>query len=263
MKKLLICFTLCLGMHFTVTETTAKTSHDLDLSPFHFKGETRLGNFTVSEVEQKFQLGMQEYLLGPEGSWKLRFYPTPSADVLKGKFSFVEVIMKESSIQGLEKLTLRRGRVMVEGVEFDIDKLMNDGKLEVKKIANIQFNIRIDEEDINKYLESNQQAINLRSPSLKLSPDKLLFSARVKNRFFSARVRTEGHFEVADNGKSVNFQAKNVSLNSLPIPGFVTGKVVSRINPVLNLERFALMEVLPVNLEKIHIGYGYVEFQGK
>lgn len=263
MKRLLNCLTLLLCVCSLTSQLLAKTSHEIDLSPFHFQEETRLGNYTVAEVEEKFRIGMKEYLKGPEGSWRLRFYPTPSTDVLKGKFNYVEVLLKESAVQGLEDLKLRRGRVMVESVEFDIDKLMSQGKLEVKNIENIQFNIRIDEKDINEYLQSNQQQINLRSPSLKLSPEKMLFSARVKNRFFSARVRTEGHFEVAENGKSVNFQARNVSLNSLPIPGFVTGKVVSRINPVLNLEKFALMEVLPLNLDKIHLGYGYVEFRGK
>lgn len=237
----------------------AKTSPDLEFLSKH--DQERLGSLKVAEVQEAFRRGMQEFLKSGE-SIKIRFFATMRDEIFSGKFRQVEIIFRDSALQGMETLNIVRGRAVFQNVKFNIVKLMLEQKLVVESIGSTKFNFRLEEEDINKYLVAEQKRINLRNPEIQLRKDSLTFSASVRNRFFSARVRTEGQFEVRPDGRAVDFKSDKVRLNSLKIPGFVTGQVVSRINPVLRLDKFPLMDLIPVKLNKIEIGDSWVEFYG-
>lgn len=237
----------------------AKTSPDLEL--LSDKDQERLGSLKVAEVQDAFRKGMHEYLKTSD-SLKIRFFAAMRDEIFSGNFRQVEVIFKDSALQGMESLNIFRGRALFKDVKFNLAKLMLEKKLIVESIGSTKFNFRLREEDINKYLVAEQKRINLRNPEIDLNGGIMTFSANVRNRFFSARVRTEGQFEVRPDGRSVDFKADKVRLNSLKIPAFVTGQVVNRINPVLKLDKFPLMELIPVKLDKIDIGEDWVEFYG-
>jgi len=246
-----------------VGSTCAKTSLDMDL-PDGPSSRISGGVFAAygsKEIKQAFRKGLEEFLKVGDAV-HVRFFPTMRQEILSGHFSHVQILFKNSAVQGLENLNIRRGRLLVSDVEFDVNELMNKGKLKINKIDKVQFSLRIYEKDINAYLNANQEKINLTSPSLKLSKEKMMFTARVRNRFFSARVKTEGRFEVNEKARTVDFKTNSVSLNSLRIPGFVASTIVSRINPILSLNRFPLMELIPLQLKDVEIGNGYVEFTG-
>lgn len=223
--------------------------------------QERLGSLKVSEVQQAFRKGMQEFLKGGD-SIRIRFFASSRDEIFSGHFRQVEVLFRDNMLQGMESLNIKRGRAIFRGVKFNLSELILDGKLVIKSIDSVKFNFRLKEDDINNYLVAEQKRINLRNPKIELKDGAMIFSAKVRNRFFSARVRTEGNFEVRPDGRSVDFKASRVRLNSLKIPGFVTGQIVNRINPVLKLDKFPLMDLIPVKLNKIEIGQDWVEFYG-
>jgi len=245
-----------------VSNILAKPNVDMDL----YRGkERRMSSafrvYDVSKIKKAFKKGLGEYLLAQKDV-RVRFFPTRRQDIINGKFNLMEIIFRDSSIQGLEQLNIHRGRLRVQDLEYDVDHLMSTGKLKVTTVGNVQFSLRLNEEDINQYLDSNQKRINLRTPRVELTRDRMLFSGRIKNRFFSARVRTEGRFVVNQEERTVDFHTNYVKLNAFKIPGFVTGSVVNRINPVLNLNKFPLMDLIPIKLKDIELGDGFVEFKG-
>ena len=235
---------------------------DVDLSTVKANSlASPLGGHDVSEIRQAFKKGLSEYLLASDGV-QIRFYPSQPEDIVLGRFGLLEISFQNSAFQGLEGLNIDRGKLRVEDLRFDVSHLMSTGKLQVRTVGKVEFVLRLNENDINEYLESNQRRINLRAPRVQLTEDRMLFSGRIRNRFFSARVRTEGKFVVNQKDRTVDFQTNNVRLNALKIPGFVTGSVVNRINPILNLNKFRLMELIPIKLQEIDLGDGYVEFKG-
>ena len=251
----LFCLTL-IGLGTTIH---SKTSPDFG---WHQKSDqARLGSLKVVEVQEAFRKGMQEFLKGGK-SIRIRFFASSREEIFSGHFRQVEVLFRDNMLQGMESLNIKRGRAVFRGVNFDISRLILDSKLIIESIDSVKFNFRLKEDDINNYLVAEQKRINLRNPKIELKNGAMVFSAKVRNRFFSARVRTEGKFKVRPDGRSVDFKASRVRLNSLKIPGFVTGQIVNRINPVLKLDKFPLMELIPVKLNKIKIGQDYVEFYG-
>jgi hypothetical protein len=248
---------------FLVSSGYAKTTVEIDLPggpSNHIYGGV-FAAYGSREIKQAFKKGLDEYLKVGD-SVHVRFFPTTRQKILSGRFSHVQILFKNSAVQGLEMLNIRRGRLLISDVEFDVNELMNKGKLKIQKIDKVQFSMRIYEKDLNAYLMANQDKINLTSPNLKLSKEKLMFTARVRNRFFSARVKTEGRFEVNEEARTVDFKTNSVSLNSLRIPGFVASTIVSRINPILSLNRFSLMDLIPLKLKGVELGNGFVEFTG-
>lgn len=241
------------------TSIQSKTSPDFGWHRQY--NQERLGSLKVAEVQEAFRTGMQEFLKSGD-SIKIRFYASSRDEIFGGHFRQVEVIFKDNMLQGMENLNIKRGRAVFRGVRFDLGRLIIDSKLVIKSIDSVKFNFRLKEDDINNYLVAEQKRINLRNPKIELKNGAMIFSAKVRNRFFSARVRTEGNFEVRPDGRSVDFKASRVRLNSLKIPSFVTGQVVNRINPVLKLDKFPLMDLIPVKLNKIEIGQDWVEFYG-
>jgi hypothetical protein len=245
-----------------VPAVSAKSKLDVDL---YSHSEPQISSafrvYGVKEIKNAFRKGLQEYLIAQKDV-RVRFYPTRHQDIVRGKFELMEIVFRDSSIQGLENLNIRRGRLKVSNLKFDVDKLMSEGKLKVTTVGQVKFSLRLDEEDINTYLTANQKRINLGGPKIELTEDRMLFSGRIKNRFFSARVKTEGRFVVNQAKRTVDFRTNSVRLNAFKIPGFVTGSIVNRINPVLNLNRFPLMELIPVKLQNIELGDGFVEFKG-
>lgn len=219
------------------------------------------GRYEVSNIRAAFLKGLREFLLADDGV-RVQFHPSSHRDIAAGRFELLDIVFRDSAFQGLEGLNIDEGNLRVEDLRFDVNQLMSTGKLEVTTVGRVEFVLRLGEEDINQYLESNQKRINLRAPRVKLTRDRMLFSGRIRNRFFSAKVRTVGRFVVNEHKRTVDFQTNNVRLNALKIPGFVTGSVVNRINPILNLNKFKLMELIPIKLQEIELGDGFVEFKG-
>ncbi|MCJ8344280.1 LmeA family phospholipid-binding protein [bacterium] len=242
----------------------AKPKLDLDLKTDIIQRLNEIKKSSSSEVstiQKAFKLGLMEFL--PVGnSLKVLFFPTKREDVLKGKFSRVDIRFRKGSLQGIEKLEIKKARIVVTGVSFDVKQLLSSGKLEIKKMENVKFNLRIDEGSINHYLESERKRLRLSQPRVHLNKDKMYFSARVKTAFFSSRLKTEGRFVVNKENQTVDFKTRRVSINSFKIPGFLVSNLTKKVNPVLKLNKFALMDLIPLKLDEIKIHDGWVEFKG-
>lgn len=242
----------------------AKSKLDLDLKTdiIDRLQEIKKSNTSdVKTIQDAFKLGLMEYL--PVGDdLRVLFFPTTRENVLKGMFSRLDIRFRKGSLQGIEKLEIKKARITVEDVQFDVDKLLASGKLEIKKMEKVKFNLRVDENSINHYLESERKRLRLSQPRVHLDKDKMFFSARVKTVFFSSRLKTEGEFVVNKEDQTVDFRTRRVSINSLKIPGFLISNLAKKVNPVLKLRRFALMDLIPLKLDEIKIHDGWVEFKG-
>ncbi|PCJ21086.1 MAG: hypothetical protein COB02_00430 [Candidatus Cloacimonadota bacterium] len=263
MSKLSLFFKLFLLLSCQYT-LVAKSKLDLDLKSdiiYRLK-QIKTSNLSkVSTIQKAFKLGLMEYL--PIGeNLKVLFFPTKREDVLSGKFSKLDIRFRKGSLQGIEKLEIKKARIVIDKISFDVEKLLSSGKLEIKKMESVKFNLRIDEGSINKYLESERRRLRLSHPRVHLSKNKIIFSAKVKTAFFSSRIKTEGKFVVNKEKQTVDFKTRRVSINSIKIPGFLTSNLTSKINPVLRLSKFSLMDLIPMKLDEIKIHQGWIEFKG-
>ncbi|MCO4783773.1 MAG: DUF2993 domain-containing protein [Candidatus Cloacimonetes bacterium] len=263
MSKLSSFFKIFLLLSFQHV-VVAKSKLDLDLKTdivHRLQEIKKAGASEVKTVQDAFKLGLMEYL--PVGdSLKVLFFPTMRKDVLNGKFSRLDIRFRKGSLQGIEKLEIKKARIIVEDIQFDVDKLLSSGKLEIKKMDNVKFNLRIEEDSINHYLESERKRLRLSQPRVHLDKDKMYFSAKVRTTFFSSRLKTEGKFVVNKEDQTVDFRTRRVSINSLKIPGFLISNLANKVNPVLKLNKFALMDLIPLKLDEIKIHDGWVEFKG-
>jgi hypothetical protein len=232
-------------------------------SRFDFNLPSTQGTCVVetNDVQDAFKEGLRSFL-NSDDNYQILLFPTLKEDLCKGKLSRVEINFRDGSIQGLTGLNVKRGRVIVEELEMDLQRLMSNGQLDVKKVGNVNFQFKLEEEDINSYLNKEEARLKLNQPRLEIEEGKITFSARVKTLFFSSKVRTEGYFEVNKEKQTVDFKARGLRLNSMGVPRFLLGNLVSRINPVLRLDGFELAKKLHIRLDDIKLENGYVELLG-
>jgi hypothetical protein len=212
-------------------------------------------------VRDALREAISEFVQSDE-DFQLLVFPTLAEELAAGRLSRVEISFRGGEIQGLEGLKVRRGRVVATDLSFDLEKLLLEKKLKVDKVGSMQFRVRVDEEDINSYLSSGRRNLNLDQPQLDIKEGRIQFSARVRTLFFSSRVMTEGSFELNKEKQTIDFRATQLKMNSIGVPRFALGSIVSKINPVLRLKNFSLVGLLSLNLEEIQIGDGFVEFSG-
>ncbi len=218
-------------------------------------------NLELREIRTEFEKALGEYLKADD-SMRVLFWPTPAQDILQGKFSRIDIRFRGGRMQGIEDLAVHRGHVSVRDLKFDVEALKSQKKLLIQSVGDMGFRMRVEEGDLNAFLEASQKRLNLQYPKVELKDGKMFFVARVRTLFFNSKVRTEGSFQVNRDFQTVDFRASNVSLNSLPVPGFVVGNLLSRINPIVKLKKFPLVEQIQIELDEIKIQQGYIELSG-
>ncbi|MBW7877092.1 MAG: DUF2993 domain-containing protein [Candidatus Cloacimonetes bacterium] len=257
---------LFFALSFFTVVWSAPMVLDLDLEEKETESvNTSIGslepNQDLREIRTEFEKALGEYLKADD-SMRVLFWPTPAEDMLQGKFSRIDIRFRGGRMQGIEDLAVRRGHVSVRDLQFDLETLRSQKKLVIKSVGDMGFRMRVEEDDLNSFLEASQRRLNLQYPKVELKDGKMFFVAKVRTLFFNSKVRTEGSFQVNREQQTVDFRASNVSLNSLPVPGFVVGNLLSRINPVLKLKKFPLVEQIQIELDEIKIQQGFIELSG-
>lgn len=213
-------------------------------------------------IKEALREAIHEFVQADDNDLQLLLFPTPTDSLQAGILRRLEISFRYGEIQGLEGLKIRRARVVITDLSLDISKLLQEKKLDVLQVGGMQFRVRLDEDDINHYLESTRRNLNLEQPRVAIKEGRVQFSARVKTMFFSSRVMTEGSFELNKEKQTIDFKAHQLKMNSIGVPRFALGTLVSKINPVVKLRNFSLVDFLSFSLDDIQTGSGFVEFFG-
>ncbi len=244
------------------TVFAAKAPIDWDLGD---EPAVALGSFEPDlkfrEIKQAFEKGLAEYLKCP-GGISVLFWPVEAKQLEAGVFPRLEIRFRDGALQGIETLNVNRGRVSVYDLKYDLARLQKENRLVIESIGDLKFRMRLSENDINHFLVNSEDRLRMTQPAIELKDGKMFFQARVRTLFFNSRVKTEGNFVVNREDQTVDFRAFNASLNSLPVPGFVLGNLLSRVNPVLKLKKFPLVELMNLELDDVEIQNGWIELSG-
>lgn len=235
---------------------------------------------TVGEVEQAMSLGAREFLglpadcgivttlhLESRGSLitgmvvraevdlydvdleRLR-WPTgvgaPSTGNLRGRIERLDASFHRAIAGGfgIERLTF-----LVEGVDFNLGKLMVGGGLALTRAGPCRAEIVIDPQEVAKYIDARSQTLKDVELTL-LEEGEVNLSARMEAPLLSPSVEVRGRLEIVE-GEGVEMTDASLRFGGLPLPGLATRRIMQEINPILGLEQgsFLASIFLPRSLE--------------
>ena len=171
-----------------------------------------------------------------------------------GNFSDLYMELKGVMIETLrmDRLTFR-----MKGVQFNKPSEWAKGNVECSSAIQIQALARILETDINKAIEEKTfgEEDSWHDVSMKITPKGLNGKGYYKANagLFNLDILLEitSPLKIV-NGKELWLNNPVVKVNKLDVPDYVTKKALSRIQPLVDLDRFPL----PMTLHKVELQQG-------
>jgi len=202
-------------------------------------------------IKRKLEAAMYKLLNHPS-TLLIDLQSTNESDASYGKFDKIKVKTEKGEI---DHLVLDKADLEFNNVHLDTAKLVLEEKIVPLKVDVINMNVRILENDLNKFLKEKSKYIKVDNPKVELKSGKIVLSGSTKYSLMKVSFWAAGNFGVQDS-KSVWFYAKTIKVNGLGMPKPFIGSIVKRINPILNLEKFPFR----LNLKEIRIENGALHF---
>ncbi len=114
-----------------------------------------------------------------------------------------------------------------------------------------EVQIRLSEDDVNKLLNTDAPDFPLKSPSVKITPEKIILSGKTGNSPLSFKVEV-GIIPQALNGK-VNFDIKEIKTAGVSAPKVVTDKVNRELSSYL--KQYSPSEDIKISEVKLYNSY--------
>ncbi|MDD2714761.1 MAG: LmeA family phospholipid-binding protein [Candidatus Wallbacteria bacterium] len=156
------------------------------------------------------------------------------SETLGGKLKSARIEMKNGHFNLLK---IEHALFVMYNPVIDVDKLWNQNDLILKKCEQIDFLIEIREQDLNEFLTTREGKLHVERPTVKLTDNEIQLKGYGEVLKVKVKFMINGKFELADR-KKINFIPWKVKFNSIPLPKMMISKLVSRINPVLDLNDF-------------------------
>ncbi|MFO7945890.1 MAG: LmeA family phospholipid-binding protein [Armatimonadota bacterium] len=136
-------------------------------------------------------------------------------------------------------------------VTLDLYKLYYKNDIRTKRRKNTIINAQISEKDINTLLKMKNMPV--KNPKIDFQQDKLVFTGKYE-AVFGHNLMMEAKLEVVDHRK-INLVPTKVTVNGIPLPTGPVRSLLSKINPLLDLNEVPLtpkvdsLKVLPDHIE--------------
>ncbi len=186
-----------------------------------------------------------------------RITPRPASltvEFTKGKqpaeFSNIKVVCSQVSYYNL---TIATATFEFPESTLDYEELKK-GNIRFIDCQHIKLKTEVSEQDILKVFEMFARAQSLRGLKLALTKDQARLDGWFRKGFLRIKFRITGKTELVNN-KTVDFNARRLTLNRIPLPRNATRSIIDRINPVFNASK----TWLNLQIDKIKILNGYVE----
>ncbi|MBW7874527.1 MAG: DUF2993 domain-containing protein [Candidatus Cloacimonetes bacterium] len=174
------------------------------------------------------------------------------AELIRGQVSRVHIRTQRAMVKNV---MIDFGEFILHDPRIDMDQLYEHHKLRVLSMGKSDFKIRILEEDMNSSIRKKR--LQIQEPQIRFLDDQLYFRARFQTLFIKSLVETQGQFEIRDQNQ-IYFVPNRIKLNRIPLPGFVKRSLTDKINPILDLRTFDLID----DIKEIRLKSGVVEIEG-
>jgi hypothetical protein len=198
---------------------------------------------------------LTDYVRDPQNlRVKLNYLPE---DILRGRVTRATVTASAATVGELGRrsrapLRVRDVRLEVEGLLFNPQRLMGDGRLEILEVDALRIaSLVVTEEDLRDFLGGQPVG---RGMTIRLRDG----AAEVRVTRLGPVLEARARFGRADDDRPFALSVDGVTLGGLPVPGPLVDWVVRHLDPSLSLRH------LPVLLElgPISIGAGRVVIGG-
>ena len=157
----------------------------------------------------------------------------------------------------IETLRLDRLTFRMKGVQFNEPSEWSKGNVECREAIQIQASATLLEDDINRAIEAQTfgEEDNWHDVSLGITPKGLsgkgYYTADAKLFKLDILLEIDSGLKIV-NGKELWLNNPTVRANRMDVPDYVTRKALSRIQPLVDLNRFPL----PMTLNKVELKQG-------
>ena len=157
-----------------------------------------------------------------------------------------------------DSLNVETASIDINKISFDAVALFLNGRLRVKAQKEISAEIKMAESDLNEYLKFKAEKIKVRRPYVKFDKEKLMLGGNVKYGVFVIKFDAAGVFKIVD-GTKIHFDIKKLEVNRMRMPGNFVRKIISQINPIMDLDKFPFKLVM----KSITVSDKYLIFSSK
>jgi hypothetical protein len=157
-----------------------------------------------------------------------------------------------------DSLNVETASIDINKISFDAAALFLNGRLRVKTQEEISAEIKMAEKDLNEYLKFKAEKIKVRRPYVKFDNEKLLLGGNVKYGVFIIKFDAAGVFKIVD-GTKIHFDIKKLEVNKMRMPGNFVRKIISQINPIMDLDKFPFK----LEMKSINVSDKYLIFSSK
>lgn len=157
-----------------------------------------------------------------------------------------------------DALNVETASIDIGGISFDTFALFAQGKLRVRSQREIAAHICIAEDDLNSYLKNKAEKIKVRRPYVSFDGERLLLGGTFKYGIFVIKFDASGVFKIVDDTR-IHFDIKRLDVNQMRMPSNFVRKVLMKINPIMDLEKFPFRLVM----KTIAVSGKYLIFSSK
>ncbi len=195
-------------------------------------------------VYKKFRQACIRDFQQPE-KLRVEIHPTPMSKLIGGFFSQVNI---KAIGGGVDYAKLEKFRLRCKGVHFDLEKLMNDGLLVVRRVDKMDLALTVNEEAFNKVFATHAHRMRVQNPRIRMYDNELSFSGSIKAFIFKSRISARGPIELTKDGR-VNFNLRRLKVSGINLPRFMVKQIARTVNPITDFKDFKFWDCWNMNLK--------------
>ena len=195
-------------------------------------------------IYKKFREACVRDFQEPE-KMRVEIYPTAMSKLIGGYFTQVNI---KATGGGVDYAKLEKFRLRCKGVHFDLDKLMHEGLLVVRRVDKMDLALTVNEEAFNKVFATHAHRMKVQNPVIKMYDNELSFSGSIKAFLFKSRISARGPIVLTSDGR-VNFNLRRLKVSGISLPRFVVNQIAKNVNPITDFKDFKFWDCWNMNLK--------------
>jgi hypothetical protein len=185
--------------------------------------------------------------IGPAKEYKVRIDGSGGA-IISGHISHLHIDGTGVSL---------KQNLIIDAMTVDMDNVRySPESRRIKSIGNTVFSASLSEDSLNRYIAGSQKGDS--KLNVKFADGKALVTLAAIVGGIRIPISVAGRPTIEGTDK-VNFVIDNSDVDRLPIPAFLTNKLLEKLNPILDLSKMRF----PVTLTDISVRDGVVVISGQ
>lgn len=133
-------------------------------------------------------------------------------------------------------LTIDRADLRFRDLALDRAELLGATRLRMLSTSEILLDVRISEANLNRYVESKREKIQVDNPRIRLDRGRVQMTGSFGWKLGRITFNALGDLSVKDG--NIYFWARKFEMNRLSVPAFIVKKALREMNPILDLSQF-------------------------